>query len=252
MRHALSLSAVAVSLACGQAAEKAPLEYNPPQAGVTTKPSSVTLPAAGTAKFAAEVINAIDTSVVWSIQEGAPGGSVSDGGVYVAPAGAGTYHVVATAVADPTKSGSSVVTVLLGVAVNPTTKAMDACTAFTFTATVSGSANQAVTWSIAEGDAGGTITAAGLYTAPRAPGTYHVVATSQADPGQSASAAVTVTSKIISVTVAPATVSLGTGGSQTFTATVVNSCGTFSASQVFTSDDLQKRVRRDTTVAGSK
>jgi len=36
----------------------------------------------------------------------------------------------------------------------------------TFTATITGSTNTAVTWSIQEGEAGGTITAAGVYTAP--------------------------------------------------------------------------------------
>lgn len=56
----------------------------------------------------------------------------------------------------------------------------------TFTATVSGSANTAVTWSITEGSAGGSITSGGVYTAPNTFGTYHVVATSVADPSKSA------------------------------------------------------------------
>jgi len=203
MRHAIAIFAVASSLACGGKKQaQAHVEYAQDEVEVSTRPGSVSLPPAGTATFAADVTGASDTSVVWSIQEGAPGGTVTDGGVYVAPSGAGTYHVVATSVVDNTRSGSSLVTVLIGVAVNPGTKAMDACAGFTFTATVSGSANQAVTWSVLEGATGGTINSAGLYTAPRAPGVYHVVATSQADPLQSASAAVTVTSKIISVTVA--------------------------------------------------
>src|SRR5512137_2948703 len=49
-----------------------------------------------------------------------------------------------------------------------------------FAATVTGVANQAVSWSVREAG-GGTITAAGLYTAPAALGTYHVVATSHVD-----------------------------------------------------------------------
>lgn len=47
-----------------------------------------------------------------------------------------------------------------------------------FTATVSGTSDQAVTWSAT----GGSITAAGLYTAGNAPGTFSVRATSVADP----------------------------------------------------------------------
>jgi hypothetical protein len=61
-----------------------------------------------------------------------------------------------------------------------------------FSATVAGSNNTAVTWSVVEGASGGTINN-GLYTAPQASGTYHVLATSQADTSKSATATVTVT-----------------------------------------------------------
>ena len=59
------------------------------------------------------------------------------------------------------------------------------------TATVSGADNQAVTWSVLE-NGGGTITADGAYTAPATPGTYHVIATSQADTARAGQAAVIV------------------------------------------------------------
>ncbi|MCC6446338.1 MAG: formylglycine-generating enzyme family protein [Armatimonadetes bacterium] len=42
--------------------------------------------------------------------------------------------------------------------------------------------NKAVSWSVQEGAAGGTITAGGFYTAPGVRGTYHVIATSKIDP----------------------------------------------------------------------
>jgi len=61
----------------------------------------------------------------------------------------------------------------------------------TFGATITGSPGAGVTWAVAE-PGGGTITAAGFYTAPGAPGTYHVVATSQLDPTQTAAATITV------------------------------------------------------------
>jgi len=60
-----------------------------------------------------------------------------------------------------------------------------------FTATVTGSTQTAVTWSVVE-PSGGSITSAGVYTAPASAGTFHVKATSQADAAQSAQAAVTV------------------------------------------------------------
>ena len=54
-----------------------------------------------------------------------------------------------------------------------------------FTANVSGTSNTAVTWNVQENSQGfdvGTIDGTGLYTAPQnAEGTFHVVATSQAD-----------------------------------------------------------------------
>jgi hypothetical protein len=48
---------------------------------------------------------------------------------------------------------------------------------FTLTATVHNASNSAVTWSVVEAG-GGSITAAGVYTAPAIPGTYTVKATS--------------------------------------------------------------------------
>lgn len=53
-----------------------------------------------------------------------------------------------------------------------------------FTATVDGKAASGVTWSVSEGDAGGTITAMGLYTAPDEDGTYHVSAELDGEVGQ--------------------------------------------------------------------
>jgi hypothetical protein len=62
-----------------------------------------------------------------------------------------------------------------------------------FSASVTGSASTAVSWSVQEGPGGGSVTAAGLYAAPSSSGTFHVVVTSQADATKSATATVTVT-----------------------------------------------------------
>lgn len=58
---------------------------------------------------------------------------------------------------------------------------------FTLTATVHNASNSAVTWSVVQ-VGGGSITAAGVYTAPATPGTYTVRATSQSDPSASGTA----------------------------------------------------------------
>jgi hypothetical protein len=61
-----------------------------------------------------------------------------------------------------------------------------------FAATVLGSTDQSVTWTIQEGAAGGSVTAAGQYTAPSMEGNYHLKATSHADPTKSDVAAIMV------------------------------------------------------------
>lgn len=78
------------------------------------------------------------------------------------------------------------------VTISPATTNLPVSGTQQFTATVAGTSNTMATWSVLEGAQGGSITAAGLYTAPPSPGAYYVVATSQADSSQSAAAAVAV------------------------------------------------------------
>lgn len=114
-----------------------------------------------------------------------------------------------------------------------------------FTDTVTGTSNTAVNWKALDG----TITLAGLYTAPSTAATDTVTVTSVADPTKSASATVTVTSNtppppVVTVAVSPTTALLSTNGTQQFTSTVTGSsnlsvtwtdtCGTVSASGLYT------------------
>jgi hypothetical protein len=78
------------------------------------------------------------------------------------------------------------------IAISPVTTTLMAGETQSFSATVAGTSKTNVDWSIQEGGAGGTITAAGLYTAPETAGTYHVLATSQAQPTAFATATITV------------------------------------------------------------
>ncbi|HTT21164.1 MAG TPA: Ig-like domain-containing protein [Candidatus Sulfotelmatobacter sp.] len=91
-----------------------------------------------------------------------------------------------------------------------------------FTAAVAGSSNQNVIWAIDSAGMGntttGSITAAGLYTAPQLSGTHTITATSVADGTKSATATVTVQG---SIAISPTSVGLSLGGTQQFTATVV-------------------------------
>ena len=74
---------------------------------ITISPSSVNLNPNGTQQFTATVTGASDTSVIWTIQEGPSGGTVTGSGLYSAPATVGVYHVVATSNADPSKSATA-------------------------------------------------------------------------------------------------------------------------------------------------
>jgi hypothetical protein len=210
-----------------------------PVVAVAISPSTATVAAGGSLTFTATVTGTTNTAVTWSVQETSGCGSVTQSGVYTAPAAAATCHVVATSSADATRSAIATVTVtapppVVTVAITPSTAAIKSCQSVTFSATVSGTSNTAVTWSVQEGTAGGSITSAGVYTAPSSAGTYHAVATSQADTTKSATATVTVTDQILSVAVSPTTATVPTGGSQQFTATVTTTCGTFTATKMIT------------------
>jgi hypothetical protein len=87
----------------------------------------------------------------------------------------------------------------------------------TFSANVTGTTNTAVNWTAT----GGSITQAGVFTAPDTTGTYKVRAISQADTSVIAESTVTVAIPgEITVAVSPATTTIGTGKSKKFTATV--------------------------------
>jgi hypothetical protein len=96
-------------------------------------------------------------------------------------------------------SGTGSASILVSVSISPTSASVPVATTQQFTANVIGTSNSVVAWQVNGVPNGnstvGTITAAGLYTAPAAipsPATVSVTAVSQADSTKSASAAVTV------------------------------------------------------------
>ncbi len=178
------------------------------------------------AQFAAMVTPAPmsnpDLGVTWLV-DGITGGNAAVGridanGMYTAPLVApltGMVTVAAASVADPSKSGTAAVTInpFVSISISPSPAvgvALEGMQAFT--ASVTGTLNQNVTWfvnGILGGDQGtvGAISNPGAtpatYFAPvnmPAPGTIITVsATSQADPTQSASATVNLFSNILVV-----------------------------------------------------
>ncbi len=179
-----------------------PPKVGDPGIAVTITPRSTSVAAGGTASFSAAVAGTSSgqsTAVTWAVQE-MSGGAIDAGGTYVAPSNAGTYHVIASSVADPSSKDSATVTVtpgppVISVTISPASASTTTGGTVPFTATVIGTTagqSTAVTWSVQE-PGGGTINSSGTYTAPASAGTYHVIAKSVADISKTKTAAVTVT-----------------------------------------------------------
>jgi IPT/TIG domain/Galactose oxidase, central domain len=73
-------------------------------------PTLATLGPKGTQQFAA-TLNGNKAEATWEIEEGAVGGSITSSGFYTVPARGGTFHVIATFVADPSKNAAATVSV---------------------------------------------------------------------------------------------------------------------------------------------
>jgi len=189
---------------------------------VSISPALITVDQGETTSFAATVNNGGgNTAVTWSVSGG---GTITPGGSFTAGSTAGSFTVVATSVADGSRSGSATVVVRsVAISVSPSSTAVAAGANATFTATVTGSVNHGVSWSVA-GSPAGAITAGGVFTAPLTGGTNVVTATSSADATKKASATVTV--QATSVLVSPKSVTLDQGATQVFTSLVTNASNT--------------------------
>jgi len=159
--------------------------------GVTVSPSTVSLlPGAAQAFTSSETgTGSYSKSVTWSCT----GGTITSGGAYTAPATSGTYTVTATSTQDPTKKGTAAVTVtsaISTVTISPTSCGIYTGQTKTFTASLTGTGSYSnrISWTCS----GGTVTSAGIYTAPTSAGIYIVTATSTQDPTKSASASIVV------------------------------------------------------------
>ena len=168
----------------------------PPSISVAVNPPSGSIGAGQTLQLSATVSGSTNQLVTWSLS-GA--GSVSSSGLYTAPAAVSsqqTVTVTATSAADATKSANAVITVnpavSVAVTVNPPSGSISAGQTLQLSATVSGSTNQLVTWSLS---GAGSVSSSGLYTAPASVSsqqTVTVTATSAADATRSANAVITV------------------------------------------------------------
>ena len=129
-------------------------------------------------------------SAVFTVTEGTDRMRIANGLAEGLAPGAATV----TALVDGVNIAPTPVAVvsLTTITLSPNPAAVSIGGTLTFNATVANAPNTGVTWGVAEGAAGGTISTNGVYTAPSTPGTYTVTATSVYDPAKSTSITVNV------------------------------------------------------------
>ncbi len=201
LRLLLYVPGLALALACsgGGGVNVGPTVY---PISVAVSPASANITTAGNQAFTASVANSSNQVVTWSVDPIGPVnvGTITTAGLYTAPPLAGTFTVRATSAADATKSGTASVVVTaatITVSITPPAPTVPTNGAIALSASVSGTANQAVTWDLPGGASTGTLAVTGAsnvtYTAPAAAGSFQVRATSAADTSKSALVTLTVT-----------------------------------------------------------
>ncbi len=214
-----------------------------PTIAIAVSPASAGVALGASRSFAATVSGTANTAVLWSVNGVAGGnatlGTVSSSGTYTAPAAmpaSPSVTLVAAAAANPAVTASAAVTLTLPpvtVAVSPASASVTLATSQAFSATVSGTANTAVLWSVngvADGNATlGTVSSSGTYTAPAAmpaSATVAIAATSVAVPSVSGQATATLVPPPIAVAVVPASATVRLGQFQAFAAAVSGTANT--------------------------
>ena len=268
----------------------AALTINATPVAIAVSPEVATVTIGNTQQFLGTVTGNSNTAVAWSVSGagcvGAACGTISASGLYAPPASIpspGIVAVKATSLADPTKSASATVTILavvsVFVSISPTSAAVPVTGAQLFRASVAGTSNTAVSWSLrgpgCSGSACGTLSTSAssvVYSAPivaPSPATVSVVANSVADPTKSAAAGVTIDPTKVVVNVTPTDVSVTTGSTQQFVTSVAGTsntavawtvsgtgcsgtaCGTISSSGLYTSPKAEPTSATVTITATS-
>jgi hypothetical protein len=221
-----SVTVKATSVVDGTTASTASVTLLPPLL-VSVSPASVSLPQGQAQQFTATVTGNANTAVTWSMS---PQVGTLVSGLYTAPASITSQQTVtvkAISAVDGITFGSAIVTLTppLQVTVAPATTSLFPAQSKQFTATVTGTANTGVTWSMSP--VAGTLVN-GLYTAPptiTTQQTLTITATSVVDGSKSSSAIVTLTPPP-QVSLVPASVSLSQGQTQQFAASVTGTANT--------------------------
>jgi len=218
-------------------------------------------PTPGTSSLAVGASVPLSATVIWYVDGIANGnatvGTISGTGanvVYTAPASGGTHIITASSVANATNP-ATVITVQPSVAVTLSpgaTTAMNTGGSLTITASVTGSTNTAVTWTV-DGIANttvGTLSGTGntvTYVAPATAGTHTVLAKSVANPAKSAALSINLLASM-GLVVNPATTNIGVSDTKTFIAAVT---GTTNTAVTWTVDGIANGNATVGTITGT-
>src|SRR5437762_7912348 len=180
---------------------------------VFTSPDSITLDPDETGQFLAFGRTQSGDSVPVAVQWSASGGTITTDGLYTAGPNFGTYQITARATTSTVQSSSTVKNrgALTEVFVTPATVSVSTGGARQFLAYGRKRNGDSVSVNVSYTATGGSISAAGLYSAGQNAGSYRVIAvngpTALAD---TAAVAISIL-PVASVTVAPATASVAVG-----------------------------------------
>lgn len=164
----------------------------PPGAiSVSISPGTASLAPGGTQLFTATVTGSAISTVTWNASQG----TITAAGLYTAPnvTTATTVTITAIPAADPTQSATINISVqpvsaAISVTIAPTGGTVPSAGTMSFSAIVNNSLNQNVTWTATPG----TITSAGVYTAPSVTSVTSATITATAQADTSASSSVTI------------------------------------------------------------
>jgi len=138
-------------------------------------------------------------SMFTSVVDGQDHLTITDG--QMTGVSAGTAMVVVTVDGHPSLPTAVTVSPNVTMTLTPMQATVPINTPQTFVAVVHGTYDTNVLWRVDEGPVGGTVTPAGVYTAPNTRGTYHVIATSDFDKQVEVTATVVVTAGSSEVTI---------------------------------------------------
>jgi endo-1,4-beta-xylanase len=211
----------------------------PTLAQMVLSPASLSLAAGATGQFSVTGTWSDGTTTAPAVTYSATGGSISARGLYTAGTTPGSFRVIATQQGG-TKVDTAVVTItalpptLAQMVLSPASLSVTTGTTGQFSVTGTWSDGTSTAPAVTYSATGGTISAAGLYTASTTAGTFRVIATQQGGTKVD-TAVVTITAApptLTQMVLSPASLSVTTGTTGQFSVTGTWSDGTSTAPAV--------------------